>query len=721
VGQGLSQRKASLRYNVPRSTLQLRLKQHGAEGLLADGDGKPEPARKPGRPPKLPLAVEAAISGVFTTAAEHGLPLLRSQLPLVAAKLAPEFGIQDFVATKRWQFKFLKRHPELASRVPNPMSDLRYESTNPAAARKWIEFVRSVYVKVFGSLDAVDPKRIFNLDESPLSPLYDNKHSAAAVLASSSGKAPRVASAADRDFSTLVLTVNAAGTYALPCFILKGKILTTSACHHIESDAAAVATNESGSMDEDLFIGLLELLQPHMNASPANKVILFLDNHASHVTYKVGERAFQLGIELLALPSNTTSAFQPLDVGVFGPIKNKLAAKKAAFLSNSHGIGLSKQVLVGLAVSAIEDVCSAAVIKRAFELTGLYPLSIPALLSSLPIEKGKSAASDVVEPLAAAGDAAADAGSAAGAAVDVDAENSALGQEVELAVAEALASLGHSDDSDAAEADSASPARAGVPAESFASPPRIQRIHDTRTPDSVRLLSRLVCTVSTPIRRRLVNDIIIVGTKHWGTKHMCDDVHEAIKVSLTNHYVVPLRAQVLSEREALQKKKQDGKSNSVRLKSQGRWLTTEEARAAAKEAADARVQAEIDRMERKRLRVENSQRRKEEAAEAKKQRAILNERRAATREEQRQEKLQRRAERERRAAERKADKERRLSLKTMNKKKEKVKSTVMVLPGKPLKAMSKSLKKAAASRKRERDASTVNVYKREYAQKRSRL
>ena len=50
-------------------------------------------------------------------------------------------------------------------------------------------------------------------------------------------------------------------------------------------------------------------------------VVLFIDGHYSHSSLELITRARSLGIHLFCLPPNTTHLLQPLDIGVFGPVK----------------------------------------------------------------------------------------------------------------------------------------------------------------------------------------------------------------------------------------------------------------------------------------------------------------------------------------------------------------------------------------------------------------
>ena len=50
-------------------------------------------------------------------------------------------------------------------------------------------------------------------------------------------------------------------------------------------------------------------------------VVLFLDGHYSHLSLQLIHHAKSKGIHLFSFPPHLTHLLQPLDVGVYGPVK----------------------------------------------------------------------------------------------------------------------------------------------------------------------------------------------------------------------------------------------------------------------------------------------------------------------------------------------------------------------------------------------------------------
>lgn len=82
-------------------------------------------------------------------------------------------------------------------------------------------------------------------------------------------------------------------------------------------------TSPNGYMDGELFYKWFEsVFLPNVHKRPA---LLVLDNHESHLTLKLLQRAKSEKVELYGLPPHTTHVTQPLDVALFKPLKSKFS------------------------------------------------------------------------------------------------------------------------------------------------------------------------------------------------------------------------------------------------------------------------------------------------------------------------------------------------------------------------------------------------------------
>jgi len=121
------------------------------------------------------------------------------------------------------------------------------------------------------------------------------------------------------------------------------------------------------------------------NIPSTRPVLLILDGHSTHITWELTKYRERNLIELLCLPSHASHILQPLDVGVFGPMKNSYTKHCDICLSqtntNIFNAGktikkvIDKYVFGGLFKKAYYDAMSANNVLSAFESTGIWPIN----------------------------------------------------------------------------------------------------------------------------------------------------------------------------------------------------------------------------------------------------------------------------------------------------------------------------------------------------------
>lgn len=71
----------------------------------------------------------------------------------------------------------------------------------------------------------------------------------------------------------------------------------------------------------EISVMFLDHFVKHVKPTKDNTVLLIIDNHETHVTIDVINKARDNGIVILTVPPHTSHKLQPLDRGVFGPLK----------------------------------------------------------------------------------------------------------------------------------------------------------------------------------------------------------------------------------------------------------------------------------------------------------------------------------------------------------------------------------------------------------------
>jgi hypothetical protein len=99
------------------------------------------------------------------------------------------------------------------------------------------------------------------------------------------------------------------------------------------------STSSSGwTSDSHSYEWLTTVFEPLIKPKdPTARRLLIMDGHSSHITTNVIAFCMRNAIDLLILPPHCSHILQPLDVGVFAPLKRALASETDATLRLDTG------------------------------------------------------------------------------------------------------------------------------------------------------------------------------------------------------------------------------------------------------------------------------------------------------------------------------------------------------------------------------------------------
>ena len=141
--------------------------------------------------------------------------------------------------------------------------------------------------------------------------------------------------------------------------------------------------NPSGWMDEGSFLILLKHFRKQIVCSPSNPVLVFLDNHGSHVGYSIVMYALEEVIILMTLPPHTSHATQPLDRCVYGPFKRFLKDAHDLWIRLHPGLRITIYDVPMISEEPIKKAFIAKNILKAFLATGLFPFNRKVIPNSM--------------------------------------------------------------------------------------------------------------------------------------------------------------------------------------------------------------------------------------------------------------------------------------------------------------------------------------------------
>jgi hypothetical protein len=148
---------------------------------------------------------------------------------------------------------------------------------------------------------------------------------------------------------------------------------------------ALYACSSSGWFDSCLFEQwFFKLLLPILKRRVGRKLLIG-DNLASHLSPAVIEACRRNNIQFVCLPPNSTDKLQPLDVGVFGPLKAAWRSILTAYKQQHPSqVGINKTDFPGLLNKLLEKAKPGQHLPAAFEKCGLYPVNRDRAVERIP-------------------------------------------------------------------------------------------------------------------------------------------------------------------------------------------------------------------------------------------------------------------------------------------------------------------------------------------------
>ena len=355
VNEGMSVRRASYEFDVPKSTLQDRLS--GKVGV----DARSGPERY------LTDDEEKKLVKFLIGCSKVGYSRSKKQvLVLVSAIVAKKRGLEegDVSVTKGWWASFQKRHPQLTLRGAEALSYARAVAEDPEILSSYYDTLE----KVLRDNDLLDkPHIIYNCDETG----FSFEHKPSKVVGMKGVKHLNATTSGDKAQLTVLACVSASG-YPLPPMIIfdRKKLKPDHTKGEIPSTIYGLSSN--GWIDGDLFEDWF--MQHFLTHIPAIRpVLLLLDGHSSHYRPSLLRKAGEEDVIIFCLPPHTTHLLQPLDKTCFSPLKAYWNEECQKYMTSNpgHVINRFNEVFS----RAWKKAMVPSTISSGFKVTGVYPFS----------------------------------------------------------------------------------------------------------------------------------------------------------------------------------------------------------------------------------------------------------------------------------------------------------------------------------------------------------
>ena len=258
--------KAAKDFGVPKATLQRHVK--GLNKRSKDG------SRQLGRAQDLTQEMEEDLVSHILLMESRFYGLTRYSVLSLAYQTAVQnnvktrFSDDKQAAGKEWLSGFLKRHPEIALRIPKAMSLARAAGFNRPRVNAFFTLLSKIVAE-----EKLDASHIYNVDETGFTAVQKLQK----VFAEKGKHQVGAITSMEREKNvTFVCCVSASGYYVPPMIIYPRKKMKADLTEGAPA-GSAFHCQEKGWINTELFCAWLEHFISNVHPSINNKVLLILD------------------------------------------------------------------------------------------------------------------------------------------------------------------------------------------------------------------------------------------------------------------------------------------------------------------------------------------------------------------------------------------------------------------------------------------------------------
>ena len=345
--------------------------------------------REMGQIPLLTKEEEIEIVNWIMECYERGFPVTKMRLLDHVQKFVVESNrvtpFRNGRPGHNWYKMFMRRHPVLSNRVAQNLTCIR-ASVTEKEVREWFDRVK-VYLEEKGLIN-IENKRVFNLDESAFKLVPD---SGKVIAPKGARTVYQVVGSSDKATVTILFTASASGVLAPPLILFECKTTPKRSTLQYIPKGWGVGSTENGWMTGESFFSFIKnIFYPWLVENDYQfPIILYVDNHSSHVNLQLLQFCKEKMIEIIALYPNSTHLIQPLDVAFFHPLKEVYKKAIVEYKLEKGIVDIKKAMVPVILKKALEKMNYAEGIKNGFRSSGLYPFNADAVDFNILKKKSK--------------------------------------------------------------------------------------------------------------------------------------------------------------------------------------------------------------------------------------------------------------------------------------------------------------------------------------------
>lgn len=359
-------RRTAAKYGIPHSTLLNKLK------------NKVPLERKMGPSTYLTEGEENLLVSWIFACAKKGFPIKRSTLCDTVKDILSDdttgrkTPFVDNRPGRKWFESFLKRHQDVSERHAESINLARAAVTEEKI-KSWFNEL-SQYLKEENALDILDDStRLYNADETGfhtcpktgkvLGPMsYENFY--------------EIKTGNEKEALTVMAAFSAAGVTVPPMIVYPLQKISREISANL-NETWGIGRSKRGWMTGALYFEYIaNIFLPWLKENNIQfPVLLLVDGHRSHVTFKVSQFCKVNGILQFALYPNATHILQPADVSVFRPLKAGWSNAVYEWKQKSGNKIVSKVTFGVLLEDVFKEKATPETIQNGFRKCGLFPFN----------------------------------------------------------------------------------------------------------------------------------------------------------------------------------------------------------------------------------------------------------------------------------------------------------------------------------------------------------
>ncbi|KAM5529314.1 transposase [Fusarium oxysporum f. sp. phaseoli] len=281
---------------------------------------------------------------------------------------------------KRWAHNFVKRQPELKTRLFRRYDYQRAKCEDPTIIRGWFRLVQNTIAKY-----GIRSDDIWNFDETGF--MMGVIMAGMVVTGSERQGRPKSVQPGNREWITVIQAINAEGQSIAPFIIGAGQYHLAN--WYRESNLPGdwvIATSQNGWTNNELGLEWLK----HFDRSTKDRSVgsyrlLILDGHESHHSIEFERYCEENKIITLCMPAHASHLLQPLDVGCSGPLK-KAYGREIERLMGCSINHITKIEFFPAFYAAFKATFTESNIRGGFRGAGLAPLDPETVISKLDVQ-----------------------------------------------------------------------------------------------------------------------------------------------------------------------------------------------------------------------------------------------------------------------------------------------------------------------------------------------